>query len=123
MKNFNAIIPILMHLFTCFIFIYLFYFFFFFLKKKKTFFLLKTASAVSCVKPNTNQWKATLYDDVGIPTVIRRIYRGKFLALSNQTSCYIRKCIRIEGILNVMTFFCHLYRGAVGRLWPLCCTF
>ena len=31
----------------------------------KTFFLLKTASAMSCVKPNTNQWKATLYDDVG----------------------------------------------------------
>ena len=54
-----------------------------------------TASAVSCIKPNTNQWKAMLYDDVGIPTVNRRIYRCKFFALSNQTSCYIRKCIRI----------------------------
>ena len=27
---------------------------------------------MSCVKPNTNQWKATLYDVVGIPTVYHR---------------------------------------------------
>ena len=34
--------------------------------------------------------------DVGAPTIYRRIYWHKFLTLSNQTSCYIRKCIRIK---------------------------
>ena len=33
--------------------------------------------------------------DVGAPTVYRRIYWRKFLTLSNQTSRYIRKCIKI----------------------------
>ena len=33
--------------------------------------------------------------DVGAPTVYRTIYWRKFLTLSNQTSRYIRKCIRI----------------------------
>ena len=33
--------------------------------------------------------------DVGFPTVYRRIYRRKVLTLSNQTSRYILKCIRI----------------------------
>ena len=36
-----------------------------------------------------------LRDDVGLPTIYRRIYRRKFLTLSNQTSRYIRKCIRM----------------------------
>ena len=33
--------------------------------------------------------------DVGAPTVYRRTYWRKFLMLSNQTSRYIRKCIRM----------------------------
>ena len=33
--------------------------------------------------------------DVGASMLYRRIYRHKFLMLSNQTSRYIRKCIRI----------------------------
>ena len=62
---------------------------------KKMYYLHKTTSAVSCVKPNASQWEATLRDDVGFATVYRRIYRRKFLTLSNQTSRYIRECIRI----------------------------
>ena len=59
------------------------------------YYLHKTTSAVSCVKPNASQWEATLRDDVGFATVYRRIYRHKFLTLSNQTSRYIRECIRM----------------------------
>ena len=59
------------------------------------YYLHKTTSAVSCVKPNASQWEATLRDDVGFATVYRRIYRCKFLTLPNQTSRYIRECIRI----------------------------
>ena len=55
----------------------------------------KTTIAVNCVKPNASQWETTLRDDVGFATVYRRIYRRKFLTLSNQTSRYIRECIRI----------------------------
>ena len=40
--------------------------------------------------------------DVGISTVYRRIYCRKFLTLSNQTSCYILKCIRMVGIAQKM---------------------
>ena len=36
--------------------------------------------------------------DVGTSTVYRRIYWRKFLTLTNQTSRYIRKCIRITVI-------------------------
>ena len=66
---------------------------------EKMYCLLKTTSAVSCVKPNASQWEATLRDDVGFATVYRRIYRRKFLTLSNQTSRYIRECIRITLLL------------------------
>ena len=59
------------------------------------YYLHKTTSAVSCVKSNASQWEATLRDDIGFATVYRRIYRRKFLTLSNQTSRYIRECIRI----------------------------
>ena len=62
---------------------------------EKMYYLHKTTSAVSCVKPNASQWEATLRDDVGFATVYRKIYRRKFLTLSNQTSRYIRDCIRI----------------------------
>ena len=64
------------------------------------YYLHKTTSAVSCVKPNASQWEATLRDDVGFATVYRRIYRRRFLTLSNQTSRYIRECIRICDILS-----------------------
>ena len=44
----------------------------------------------SCIKPLAshiyslvNQWKATLRNDVGFPTVYRRIYCRKFMTLSN----------------------------------------
>ena len=60
------------------------------------YYLHKTTSALSCVKPNASQREATLRDDVGFATVYRRIYRRKFLTLSNQTSRYIRECIRIS---------------------------
>ena len=62
---------------------------------EKMYYLHKTTSASSCVKPNASQWEATLRDDVGFATVYRRIYRRKFLTLSNQTSRYIRDCIRM----------------------------
>ena len=52
----------------------------------------------AAVKPNASQWDATLRDDVGFATVYRRIYRRKFLTLSNQTSRYIRECIRMSHI-------------------------
>ena len=60
------------------------------------YYLHKATSAVSCVKPNASLWEATFCDDVGFPTVYRRIYRCKFLTLSNQTSRCIRKCIRMK---------------------------
>ena len=61
---------------------------------EKMYCLHKTTSAVSCIKPNASQ-EAMLRDDVGFATVYRRIYCRKFLTLSNQTSRYIRECIRM----------------------------
>ena len=81
MTNLNAVIPILMHLFI-------------FLLKNRTI-CTKRQVLWAAVKPNASQWDATLCHDVGFPTVYRRIYRRKFLTLPNQTSRYIRKCIRI----------------------------
>ena len=65
----NAFIPIQMHLFIFSI--------------EKMYYLHKATSAVSCVKPNASQWEASC-DDVGFPTVYRRIYHRKFFSLSNQ---------------------------------------
>ena len=45
---------------------------------EKMYYLHKSTSAVSCVKPNASQWEATLRDDVRFPTVYRRLYRRKF---------------------------------------------
>ena len=61
----------------------------------------------AAVKPNASQWDAMLHDDVGFLTVYRRIYLRKFLTLPNQTSRYIRKCIRI-----IFIFFCR------WKCWP-----
>ena len=46
----------------------------------------------------------TLRNDVGFPTVYRRIYCRKFMTLSNQTSRCICKCIRI--IVFVVSTVC-----------------
>ena len=67
----NAVIPIQMHLFIFSI--------------EKMYYLHKATSAVSCVKPNASQWEASC-DDIGFPTVYRRIYHRKFFSLSNQTA-------------------------------------
>ena len=48
----------------------------------------------NCIYSLVNQWKATLRNDVGFPTVYRRIYCRKFMTLSNQRSRCICKCIR-----------------------------
>ena len=83
MTNWNAVIPILMHLFIFFCW--------------KMYYLHKATSAVSCVKPNAGHEKRRYnYDDVGFPKVYRRIYRRKFLTLSDETSRYICKCIRMS---------------------------
>ena len=81
MTNLNAVIPILMHLFI--------------FSVEKMYYLHIMTSAVSCINTNASQWEAALRDDVGFPTLYRRIYRRNFLTLSNQTSCYICKCFRI----------------------------
>ena len=44
----------------------------------------------------------SLNNDLGFLTVNRRIYCRKFLALSNQMSCYIRRCIRILKLFRVI---------------------
>ena len=36
---------------------------------EKMYYLHKTTSAMSCVKPNVSQWEATLRDDVGFATI------------------------------------------------------
>ena len=55
-------------------------------------------SFVSNVKQLRQPITSDVTYDVGALTVYRRIYWRKFLTLSNQTSRYIRKCIRIRHI-------------------------
>ena len=50
----------------------------YYLHKATIYYLHKSTSAVSCVKPNASEVEATLRDDVGFPTVYRRVYRRKF---------------------------------------------
>ena len=59
-------------------------------------------AAASCIKPLAsciyslvNHWKATLRNDAGFATVYRRIYCRKLMTLSNQTSRYKSKRIRM----------------------------
>ena len=97
MKILNMVIPILMH-----------YQHFPFKKNSEMYFVaLIRPAAASCIKPLAsciyslvNQWKATLRNDFGFPTVYRRIYCRKFMTLSNQTSRCIFKCIRIKNYMN-----------------------
>ena len=92
MKILNMVIPNLMH-----------YQHFPFKKTVKMYFvaLIRPADArcikplASCIYSLVNQWKATLRNDVGFPTVYCRIYCRKFMTLSNQTSRCICNCIRI----------------------------
>ena len=82
MKILNMVIPILMH-----------YYNFPFKKTAKMYFIAPfRPAAASCKKPLAsciyslaNQWKATLSNVVGFPTVYHRIYCCKFMTLSNQT--------------------------------------
>ena len=78
-----------------------------FVKKKS--YLHKAASHVSCVKTKRQPMKVTLRDDIWFPTVYCRKYCRKFLTLSNETSRYICKCIR-------MSF--HKWLEAKMTLWP-----
>ena len=50
------------------------------------------------VKPDVSQWKVKLRNDIGLPTIYRRIYCRTFLTLSNKPSYYIRKWIRIQHV-------------------------
>ena len=83
-KILNMVIPILM----CF------------------YYLVSNWSVASCIKPHKGIHHPTkndvIYDVKLFPTVYRRIYCRKFLTLSNQTSCYKSKCIRILDIESVM---------------------
>ena len=58
-------------------------------------------SFVSNVKQLRQQITSDVTYDVGAQTVYRRIYWRKFLTLSNQTSRYIRKCIRMSYICYI----------------------
>ena len=62
----------------------------------KTLYFVQNVSFVSDVNHYVDQSLATLLLTFGFLIVYRRIYCRKFLTLSNQTSCYIHKCIRIK---------------------------
>ena len=83
-KILNMIIPILMHICCSFILNW---------------------SIASRIKPHKgvhHQIKGDMINDVKLfQTVYRRIYCRKFLMLSNQTSCYKSKCIRMGGSANL----------------------
>ena len=87
MKILNMVIPILMH-----------YSIFPFKKTVKMSFVAPILPvAASWIKPLANCiYSLTLRNGVGFPTVYSRIYRRKFMTLSNQTSRCICKCIRID---------------------------
>ena len=108
MKILNMVIPILMH-----------YQHFPFKKTRKMYSVaLIHPAAASCIKPLAsciyslvNQWKASLRNDVGFPTVYCRIYCRKFMTLSNQTMCCICKCIRIVNVFFPLSLFRVLKRN------------
>ena len=60
-------------------------------------------SVASRIKPHVIQWYVTLKL---FPTVYRRIYCRKFLTLSNQTSRYKLKCIRMWHLFVKSTAIC-----------------
>ena len=78
----NMVIPILMHFFNIY--------------SSNAQYFAPNWSLVNNVKQLRQPITSDVTDDVGAPAVYRRIYRRKFLTLSNQTSRYIRKCIRID---------------------------
>ena len=95
------------------------------LMHKKHFYLKKTVKrsmlcqhpvAASCIKPLAFcfkplviQWKGTLHNDVEFATVYCRINCNKFMTLSNRTSRYICKCIRMafSVIINLENTGCY----------------
>ena len=81
MNILNMVIPILMH--------------FFHIYSSNASYFAPNVSFASSVKPLRQPITSDVTYDVDAPKVYRRIYKRKFLTLSNQTSCYIRKCIRI----------------------------
>ena len=81
MKILNMIIPTVMH-FCSFVLIW---------------------SVASPIKPQVIKTKCDVIDDVKLfPTVYQRIYCRKLLTLSNQTSRYKIKCIRMFLLLMMM---------------------
>ena len=80
-ENLNMVIPILMHFLT-------------FTHWNQLF----SAKNIGCVNDVYSlHWPITsaVAHDVGLPTVYHRIYCRKFPTLSNQTSRYILRCIRM----------------------------
>ena len=73
MNILNMVIPILMH-FCSFV---------------------SNRSVESRIKPHVIHRNVVINDVKMFPAVYRRIYSRKFLTLSNQTSLYKSKCIRI----------------------------
>ena len=81
MNILNMVIPIIMHVFH--------------IHSPKASYFTPNVSFVSRVKPLRQPITNDVTNDVVAPTVYRRIYRRKILTLSNQTSRYIHKRIRI----------------------------
>ena len=80
--NFNTVVPILMFFFTFSLF--------------KMYYFAPIASAFSDIKPYISQLEVTFPNNVTFATLYLKIYCHKFLTISNKTSCYIHKCIRIS---------------------------
>ena len=76
------------------------------------YYLHKTTSASSCVKPNASQWEVTLRDDVGFATVYRRIYRRKFWRYP------IRRRVTYASALEL--YFIALYDNQYSKISSLC---
>ena len=69
----------------------------------KTLYFVQNVSLVSALNHYVDQSLATLLLTWDFRRVYRRIYCRKFLTLSNQTSRYIHKCIRISYACYVTT--------------------
>ena len=67
-------------------------------------------SFVSNVKQLCQPITSDVTHDIGTPRVYGRIYRHKSLTLSNQTSCYICKCIRMEFMVLKHHFYLKIFK-------------
>ena len=59
------------------------------------------ASVFRKVEPGGSPWEATFHNDIGLGTRYHGMYCYKFLTLSNQTSRYIHKCIRMHNDIGL----------------------